>query len=91
MVEDDIPVEGDPFDLEAVGHQFAGFRVFPRKETIPTCEEGDLGTEAAEGLGEFAGDWTGAEDDEVAGKGGEVEDVLVGEDACLGKARDVGE
>ena len=49
------------------------------------------GIEAAERLGEFAGDRAGTENDEMPGEGGQVEDVLVGEDADFGETGDVGE
>ena len=51
-------------------------------------DDGDVGSEAAHGLGELETDEAAAEDEEVFGEGGEFEDFDVSEGGRFGEARD---
>ena len=56
-----------------------GVGVLAGEELGPDVEDGDVGAEAREGLGQLAADRAAADDRQAAGQLGQVEDGLVGE------------
>jgi len=73
----------DAFFAEGLFDNGGGFGIFAVENGFHALEKSDFGTEAAEGLGEFASDGTGTDDGEAFGKFGEREDRFVAESATF--------
>jgi hypothetical protein len=80
----------DAFGGEGLGDGGGRFRLLPGQEPVERLDHGDVGTEAAEGLGQFAANGASAEDGQRPRQVGEFEDVLVGEMVDAGEAVDGG-
>ena len=66
--------------------QFRSFRLVARQDDVP-LQHGHGGPEAPEGLGQFKSDRAAADDDEVFGPFGQIEDGFIGVGAGFGQTR----
>ena len=64
-------------------HEAGGVGVLPAEEAVSCLHHGHARAEARERLGQLAADGPAAEHGEPPGQGGQREDGLVGEKACL--------
>ena len=83
-VGDDV----DAFVGEELVECFADVGILPVNEGRIALDDGDVGTEAAHGLSQLEADEAAAEDEEMLGEGGDLEEFDVGHGGGVGEARD---
>ena len=83
--------DADALVLEDAAHGLGDVGVLAADDLRALLDDGDLGAEAAEGLGELEADVAAADDDEVAGQLVEGEQRAVVEGRDVADAGEVGE
>ena len=75
----------DAVAREGIGEHLRGVALFLRQEQRHVLRDDGLRAEAAEGLRQFAAERTAADHQQAAGQLGQLEDVLVGQEAGFGE------